>query len=364
MPYPNFAYTVLIIIAYLPQCTNIISISAQQKANDAFRISFQDTKIGKLFWQAKSKKGKKQLYPVREVTLEETVGLALREWNGEKECPIQHIQYPHNQIKGHDVGRYDIASRNALTPYHGGDGDDINRDHWCSTKFTEYTKQLKRSHKGLHAIDIKTEELFLQTILQKSLEEGEHEKKCAEVDMALPEEVSPPSDEEEKKMHAESDDSDEDESQEEIGGVTKRRTRGSTSGAHERTERLRPNDRIAFYKQQSVAGDPRGYCEAKILYIDPKSDYPLQLDEGFTNLEQEHQVKRIQRYERGKLVNNDGGQFRAINKYILKKEGDPDALSKVLAGQTARTNEIIQRRKAEAIANMKKDGFCPEDMLR
>ena len=332
---------------------------AQDKAKKSFRIHYHDTKIGKLYWLERTKKSKKVIYPVREASVEETSFLALGDWDPDEKTGIQYIQYPHEQISGANMSNFEVVSNNLLTPYYGVK-EDSNKQQWCAAKFEQYSKQLKRSHKGMNAVDIKTEEVFLQCILQKSLEEGEQEKQSAKVDDAIPNEDIDSDDEKEQAAN----DSDEDGSDDEADEATgKRRTRGSTSGLQERTERLRPHDRIGFYQQQMTAGDARAYVEATILYIDPKSDTPLQLDDAFINLEANHQVKRVQRYERGKLVNNSG-VFRSISKYILKKEGDPNALSKVLAGNKARTDEIIQRRKAEAIKKMKKDGFCPEDMIR
>jgi len=329
---------------------------ARERANNAFKISFHDVKIGKLYWHEKTKKGKKFIFPVRLASREEIVGMALRECKGEKECAIQYIQYPHTKL-GKDVGLYDIASKNGLTPYYGN-GD--KRDQWCEMKFEQYAKQLKRSHK-LQDVDVKTEEIFLQCILQKSLDEGENAKKSAEVDEAVLETSSTTNEEEKDNVDSESD---EDDDEREMIGGTKRRTRGGTSGMQERTERLKPGDRIQFYKQQCVAGDPSGLMEATILNIDPKADHILTLDDTFTNLEPHHQVKRIQRYERGKLVNNDGGQFRPISTYMLKKEGNPNASKEVRAAEKARVDEIIKRNKDQMVMKMKKDGFCPEDMLR
>ena len=288
---------------------------------------------------------------------EEIVGIHLPKYNGEKECAIHYIQYPHTKL-GKDVGLYDIASKNGLTPYYGNGGN--KRDQWCEMKFEQYAKQMKRDHK-LQDVDVKTEEMFLQCILQKSLDEGENAKKSAEVDKAVLE-TSSVTNEEEKDHHVDSE-SDGDDDEREIMG-TKRRTRGGTSGMQERTERLRPGDRIQFYKQQCVAGDPSGLMEATVLYIDPKADHILTLDDTFANLEPHHKVKRIQRCERGKLVKNDGGQFRPISTYILKKEGNPNASKEVRAEETARAKEILSRRKDQMVMKMEKDGFCPKDMLR
>jgi len=314
-------------------------------AKKAFIIAYGYTKIGgpdKLFWLDRTKNYKKIISPVRMVSREETVGLHLKELNPESQCPIQFIEYPHHNSSG----QYAIASRRDLSAYYGK-GED--RKQWCPIKLGQYSKQLKENQRL-------TEEFYLQCALERSLEEGEQEKKLAEFDEAMPEEITTS---DLAEQHPEYDSEDE-EDQDVTRGGSRRLTRGRTSML-ERTERLRPGDRIAFYKPTFPAGDPRGYCEATILYTNKPSE--LILDEGFTSLEPEHQVKRIQRNHRGKLVDHDG-EFREIQKYELRKEGDPDALKKIMAKQTAWATGIKDKLKEATVAKMKEDGFCPEDMLR
>lgn len=298
------------------------------------------------------------IHPVRVVPREETVGLALRDWNDEKECPVQYIQFPHSIIKG-GAGRYDIVSKRSLSPYHGK-GE--VRDQWCPTKFEQYSKQLKRCHRGLEAADLKTEESFLLCVIQKSLGEGEQEKKLAEVDEAVPEEISTTNKDEEVVEN----DSEEEEDYKETRG-TKRLSRRSTIMQKKeplrKKEQLRPGDRIEYYHQQCVAGDPSGLCQATILFIDPTGDRILTIDDAFTNLQPDHQVKRIKRIYRGTLKECDG-QFRAINQYTLKREGDPDALKKIIGRDKAWGEGVIEKTQDKMIALAEKDGFCPKDMIR
>jgi hypothetical protein len=315
-------------------------------------MAFHDRKIGALFWRGETKKGIKMIFPVREATMEDIVGLNLPHYNIVTERPVEYIQYPHQQRKG--FGRFNIASTKSLTPYYRKE----ERNRWCEIKFERYSKQLRRAHKGLRAVDLKTEEYFLQFVLDKSLAEVEQEMLLrAEVDEAL-EETSTF----DAGIECNKSSSDEDENEDNPMGSWKR-TRGVKSGLQEKTEPLRVGDRIAFYKQQGTAGDPSALCENTILYIDPKNKFPLTIDDAFTNLQHDHLVKRIQRYHRGKLVDNEWGQWRSISKFILKKEGDPNAFSKVLAGERDRVGGIIQRNKEKAIAKMERDGFCPKDLL-
>lgn len=294
------------------------------------------------------------IYPVRVATRADIVGLDLRDYNDETECPVEYVQYPHPQMK--QFGEFNIASKKSLSPYYEGE----DRSRWCATKLERYSKQLRRAHKGLLAIDLKTEEYFLQLVLERSLAEVEQVMLMrAKVDEAIPQD-SPTMDAEiecEKLSPDEYDD-------EGNANGCRRKTRGVKSGLQGQTEPLRVGDRIAYYKPQGTAGDPTALCENTILYIDPKGRHPLTIDDAFANLPPDHLVKRIQRYRRGKLVDNDGGQWRSIDKFILKKEGDPNAFGNVLRGEHDRNAEIIQRVKDDAIAKMEKDGFCPRDMLR
>jgi len=47
-------------------------------------------------------------------------------------------------------------------------------------------------------------------------------------------------------------------------------------------------------------------------------------------------VKRVKRMHRGKLLDHNG-RFRAINNYVLKKEGNPNAAKEIIAESTTRT---------------------------
>jgi hypothetical protein len=294
------------------------------------------------------------IYPVREATREDIVGLDLRDYNDDTECPIEYIQYPHPQVK--QFGEFNIASKKSLSSHY--EGEDKSR--WCATKLERYSKQLRKAHKGLLAVDLKTEEYFLQLVLERSLAEVDQLRLMhAKVDEAAPQN-SPTVD---AGIQCEKSSSDEDDD-EGNSNEQRRRTRGVISGVQDQIEPLRVGDRIAYYKPQGTAGDPTALCENTILYIDPKGRHPLTIDDAFTNLPPDHLVKRIQRNRRGKLVDNDGGQWRSIDKFILKKEGDPNAFGNVLRGEHDRNAEIIQRVKDNAISKMEKDGFCPRDMLR
>mmetsp|Transcript_37853 Transcript_37853/g.81714 ORF Transcript_37853/g.81714 Transcript_37853/m.81714 type:complete len:416 (+) Transcript_37853:188-1435(+) len=348
-----------VVIKSSTEATEKMEEKARENAKKAFNMAFHGSKIGvpdKLCWHERTKKRKKIIVPVRVVPKEEVIGLALRAWNEETHHPVQYIQYPHPVIKS-GVGEYATASKRSLSPYYSKDS---RIDQWCSIKFEQYSKQLKRSHKGLEAVDLKTEQSFLRCVLEKSMEEGEQEKKLSQVDEAVPEKISTSV----KDGKVVGIDSEEDDNEEDARG-SKRSCRRSIDKQEQRTERLRPGDRIEYYAKQFVAGDPGGLREATILSIDPKGDPILTVDAAFTCLEPDHQVKLLQRCRRGKLVDNDGGKYRPINQYTLHKEGDPDALRKLVMGNAAKGKKIIQKAKENAIAEMEKDGTSAfKDMIR
>ena len=325
-----------------------------------------DIEIGtpdKLFWQERGGKGKKRkiTFPVRACPLDEIVGLALRptkkmnvkdvtaNWDDEKVCPIQDIQYPHPIMK--DVGQYDKVSKKNLTPY-WGDGE--AKDNWCQKRLELYLKYLKQM-KGFGLVECKTEELYLERVLRKSFIEEEKKNELMELDQVTSEvdtKLSGNSFDRKGSRSADSDSGDDEESM-----PCLRFNRG------QKTDSLRCGDIIAFYKPPYGAGDQRGYCEAKIIYINPKGKQILEIDEFFVNLQPDHQVKRIKRNYRGKLVDHHG-KFRPINEYILKKEGGSNAMNRGFKKEKTRVDGIIQKAKEIIKSKLDKDEFGPRDLLR
>jgi hypothetical protein len=281
-------------------------------ATNAFKIQFNDQKIGttnKLYWNERKQKKNVAIYPIRVVPREEVVGLCLKEWDAETERPVQYIQFPHKQIK-RDLGLYDVVSVRSLTPYHG----DGPKDSWCSKKIEQYSKQLKRTLKGLTEIDLITEEAFLNLTLKQSLKEEENERERALLDKAAPVESAASANEDEQADI----DSDDDDDDVDCSGDG-RRSRLCRSN-NVKSEPLRVGDVIEYYKPHSVAGNPDALCEAEVKFINPKGDPILITSDVFTILPSDHQVKRVKRMHRGKLLDHNG-RFRAINNYVLKKEG-------------------------------------------
>jgi hypothetical protein len=169
--------------------------------------------------------------------------------------------------------------------------------------------------------------------------------------------------ENEQRANSDSDD-DSDDDNAKNGSTSRRQTRADKSGLQDKTEPLRVGDRIAYFPQQGTAGQLSNRREATVLSIDPKGPHILTIDDAFTNLQPDHLVQRIARLHRGKLVPNDNGIWRPINTFVLKKEGDPDAYSKVLRGEQASVNELKQRLQQSAMTKMKEDGFCLEDVFQ
>jgi len=324
---------------------NIVLVNA----TNAFKIQFNDQKIGttnKLYWNERKQKKNAALYPIRVVPREEVVGLCLKEWDAETERCVQYIQFPHKQIK-RDLGLYDVVSVRSLTPYHG----DGPKDSWCSKKMQQYFKQLKRTLK-VNEIDLISEEAFLNLILKQSLKEEENERERALLDNAAPVESAASADKDEQAKIDSDDDGCSDD------GKRSRLCRSNDV----KSEPLRVGDVIEYYKPHSVAGNPDALCEAEVKFINPKGDPILITSDVFTLLPSDHQVKRVKRMHRGKLLDHNG-RFRAINNYVLKKEGNPNAAKEIIAESTARTKASIQRAKDEIISKMDDGGFFPRDLL-
>ena len=347
----------------------------KSNAKKAFDVTFAARKVGTLYWRIQApKKGHSQriYYPVRLAQYDETVGLNLPAYDSNKKCPIEYIQYPHKHIKGH-VGQFDLSTKKQLIPYYGQvDGQvDDSRKNWDVGLFDNYVSQLKRTHKGMTNEDFVTENLYLQLVLDKSLAEAvEQERLRNAVDtvavlppLLLEAKETLPSNDSENEQRTSSD-SDNDIDNAKNGSTPRRETRADKSGLQDKTEPLRVGDRIAYFTQQGTAGQESDRREATVLNIDPKGPHILTIDDAFTNLQPDHLVLRIARLQRGKLVPNDNGQWRPINEFILKKEGDPDAYSKVLRGENASVNDLKQRLQQSAMTKMKEDGFCLEDVFQ
>lgn len=293
-------------------------------ATNAFRIQFNDMKIGttnKLFWNERRQKKTSAIYPVRVVPREEVVGLFLKDWDAETERAVQYIQYPHKSLTKRNLGLYDVVSLRSLTPYNS-DGNDKLKDSWCTKKMEQYSKQLKRTLKGgLTDIDLITEKTFLNLVLKQSLKEEEYEKeRNAILDRAA--EASLQGlicDKEDEQAENDSDDDDNDDDDVVNCSSSGRRSRMCRSD-NVKSEPLRVGDVIEYYKPNSVAGNPDALCEAEVKFINPKGDPILVTSDVFTILPPDHQVKRVKRMHRGKLHDHNG-RFRAINNYVLKKEG-------------------------------------------
>jgi len=365
IPYPTYAYP--------GWGGNDDAKFAIEKSNakKAFDVTFAARKVGSLHWRIQAPKkghGPSIYYPVRLAQYDETVGLNLPAYDSNKKCPIEYIQYPHKHIKGH-VGQFDLSTKKQLTPYYGQVDD--SRKKWNVGLFDKYALQLKRTHKGMTNEDFVTENLYLQLVLDKSLAEAvEQERLRNAVDtvavlppLLLEAKETLPSNDYENEQRTSSD-SDNDIDNAKNGSTSRRETRADKSGSQDKTEPLRVGDRIAYFPQQGTAGQESDRREATVLNIDPKGPNILTIDDAFTNLQPDHLVLRIARLQRGKLVPNDNGQWRSINKFILKKEGDPDAYSKVFRGEKASVNEMKQRLQQSAMTKMKEDGFCLEDVFQ
>lgn len=311
---------------------------------------------------------------------------------------MQYVQYPHPFRK--HVGIYDKASIRSLIPFHGdttttttnGNYDDNNENRkWCPKRMELYLKQLKKGNKQFGALEAKTEELYLERVLEKSIMEEKEERERDLLDTVVEDDVTAAAVADEAAGHdavvdgkgeqsqyqanydSEDDDNDDDNDANTNTNNKQRkrpRRRCSTSPTTHKIEPLRPGDIIAFYKPPFGAGDPNGYTEATILSIDPHAEKRgagnsiLTVDEFFVNLQKDHLVKRIKRKLRnGMLVDHPDGCFRAIDKYDLKKEGDPNGHKTVINQRTEETSEIFQRNK-HILKKKLEDVGGPMDVIR
>jgi len=294
----------------------------------------------------------------------------------------------------------------------------LQKKRWCPIILEKYLKQLKQTNRNFQPMDLKTEELYLERVLDKSYLEEEEALSKNEILLngnQDPSEYETPSDngkknnddignrtktkdDAESKTSARNDPntnsatahdkptkqrqlpafststfSDDEEDLLRPGIKRPRRScnpyKNPSSISH--LEPLRPGDIIAFYKPPYGHGNSFGYAEAEILAVDPRAeedgkDTPiLTLDDYMIHLPSDHMVKRIRRRVRGgRKVENEMGKFRKIGAYVLKKEGDAEkALRKKMEEDAERGREIVERNKRILKEKLKEVGG-PCDLIR
>lgn len=295
----------------------------------------------------------------------------------------------------------------------------LQRKRWCPIILEKYLKQLKQTNRNFQPIDLKTEELYLERVLEKSyLEEEEamsknvmllngsqdpieHETpsgngKKNNDDIGNPTETK---DDAEFKTSALESDLNTNSATSHDKHIKQRQSPAFSSSTFSDDEEdllrpgikrprrscnpyknpssisylepLRPGDIIAFYKPPYGHGNSLGYAEAEILAVDPRAevdgkDTPiLTLDDYMIHLPSDHMVKRIRRRVRGgRKVENEMGKFRKIGAYVLKKEGDAEkALMKKMEEGAERGREIVERNKRILKEKLKEVGG-PCDLIR
>jgi hypothetical protein len=322
------------------------------------------------------KKGKKPqaIYPVRiPADDDEYIGYKsiLRIKYPDRQCVVQFLLFPHVEITSKTYAlKYEVVVRSRLVPYHGGrETPQAEHDRWCPDLSEKYLTQLRRHYKCLGEVQLRTEELYLERVLEKAREER-NDRICLEKYNVMAEEEEPqeckwvtqqqPEEEEDAKSIG-------DDSDRETTHGLRRSKRNWNQFDDTNNEWLHCGDIIRFYKPGFSAGDARFLCEATIKSIRPREDPSLVVDcegEWYMDIPNYHPVMRIKRMERGKLVENEGGCYRPVENYVLKREGGAHAAKEVMERRVRRVKEITQRNKQVALEKIEREGCGPTDMFR
>lgn len=276
-----------------------------------------------LYWHTHSKKGKTIHDPCRECHPDEALGLDIKKnWDPERKVLVQYIEWCTFSDRA-------LVSRNSLTPYHGWkhrNKKERNEEQhkekeegvtasvpasWC----TEKLKLLKRQRKkrSWPALEVRTEELYLQRILDHAIKLREQVRKKEEKEKKDAPTSSHASVSQQitqlEKVKTEDDSlasSDEDDSEIKMKKY--------------KSEHLRCGDVIEYYNPIFVHGDESGLTTATILAVNPKENPVLKLSSDDV-LPIETLVRRIKIMCRGKLLDNeDKAEFNGIECYRLWKD--------------------------------------------
>jgi len=297
-----------------------IQKGAETRAEVAF-IPSSVQKPSDLHWKKESIKGKKIFHaPCRECHPDEGLGLKgiVANWNSKEKALVQYIY-------GTLFQKRDLVSRKLLTPYHGG-GDQSNNNkqkskktdestttstEWCKVKINALRKN--RVYRGWDSIEIRSEQIYLQRVLDCALrrqqdtlklhEEEEKESILLSQNTPVNCQVSDSSDE-----SSEDDD--------------------CLHRSYKKSEQIRCGDVIEYTSPIYVCGDKRGIRRAEILAVDPTAHPILTLDNGEI-LPRDTRVKRVEIIYRDKLIENDKATYQIIESYKLQKDDiENDKVSK------------------------------------
>ena len=348
------------------------------------------TSPSQLFWCIANKKGGKgKLYYACRVVLnpDQYKGLELPNLKEGEVC-VQYFDYAGAACS---LKNYGNVRRSKLVPFHGlsGDGDaaaaaaaaaaavDLTTASWCPNLSALYEKQLQKELKSRiadaeeRAVRIRVHLLFLpmaleharaqeakiklMTASQKKNVKRSRPTGCMssnDIDAALADNEAT----DDNDASSGEDDNDDDDN-DSLDPANKKR----------KTETLRPGDVLEFYHIMAVHGRKEDLRQAKIISVDPKEVSVLIMDNGDC-LPKDHQIKRIKKIHRGKLVDCDNANFQSVDYFRLSKAKLKDVDAKKIQGaaiakEANRVGEIIKRNMTQFHEKAQADGFAPMDLM-
>ena len=297
----------------------------------------------------------------------------------EGEVCVQYFDYAGGACT---LKNYGNVRRSKLVPFYGStdvEVVDLKTVSWCPDLCALYEKQLQKELKSKmadaekRAVQIRVHLLFLSMALEHARgQEAEtkrlkasHKKNVKrsrptgcmssnDIDAALADnEATDGSDASPEGDDGNADDSDEDS----LDPANKKR----------KTETLRPGDVIEFYHMMAVHGRKEALCEAKIISVDPRKAAVLALETGDFLLK-DHQIRRIKKIHRGKLIDCNKANFQPIanfrlSKATLKGIDENKIYTAAYAKEAERVGEIVNRNMRKFQEKAQADGFAPLDLM-
>ena len=347
------------------------------------------TSPSQLFWCIANKKGGKgKLYYACRVVLnpDQYKGLELPNLKEGEVC-VQYFDYAGAACS---LKNYGNVRRSKLVPFHGlpGDGnaaaaaeeeeeEDLTTASWCPNLCALYEKQLQKELKSRiadaeeRAVRIRVHLLFLpmaleharaqeakiklMTASQKKNVKRSRPTGCMssnDIDAALADNEA--TDDNDASSGEDADDNDDNDS---LDPANKKR----------KTETLRPGDVLEFYHIMAVHGRKEDLRQAKIISVDPKEVAVLIMDNGDC-LPKDHQIKRIKKIHRGKLIDCENAHFQQVNYFRLSKATLKGTDAEKIHGaahakEASRVGEIITRNMTQLHEKAQADGFAPMDLM-
>lgn len=346
------------------------------------------TSPSQLFWCITNKKGGKgKLYYACRVVdnPDQYKGLELPDLKVGEVC-VQYFDYAGAACS---LKNYGNVRKSKLIPFHNGSADgagdaaaaaagvDLTTASWCPDLCALYEKQLHKELKSRianaeeRAIRIRAHLLFLPMALEHArAQEAEIKRMTAsqkknvkrsrptgcmssnDIDAALADNEAT----DENDASSGEDDNDDDDN-DSLDPANKKR----------KTEILRPGDVIEFYHIMAVHGRKEDLRQAKIISVDPKEVAVLIMDNGDC-LPKDHQIKRIKKIHRGKLIDCENAHFQQVNYFRLSKATLKGTDAEKIHGaaqakEASRVGEIIKRNMTQLHEKAQADGFAPMDLM-